>query len=112
MGEAVNAALGRVFASVPESTVMDVYNSVSSITDSGVPAYLKSTVNGAECRCQGVLRVQGRGEGSPLSRAPPRAEAEELPAQNTSRGVCMHIVFSICALLSKTPTANHRRGGG
>ena len=46
--EAVNAALGRVFASVPESTVMDVYNSVSSITDSGVPAYLKSTVNGAD----------------------------------------------------------------
>ena len=26
--EGVNAALGRVFASVPESTVMDVYNSV------------------------------------------------------------------------------------
>merc|ERR1712038_806882 len=46
--EAVNAALGRVFASVPESTVMDVYNSVSSITDSGVPAYLKSTVKGAD----------------------------------------------------------------
>merc|ERR1711879_540880 len=48
MGEAVNAALGRVIASVPESTVMDVYNSVSSITDSGVPAYLKSLVNGAD----------------------------------------------------------------
>merc|ERR1712113_550849 len=46
--DAVNAALGRVFASVPESTVMDVYNSVSSITDSGVPAYLKSTVKGAD----------------------------------------------------------------
>jgi len=46
--EAVNAALGRVFASVPESSVMDVYNSVSSITDSGVPAYLKSTVKGAD----------------------------------------------------------------
>merc|ERR1712060_627969 len=46
--EAVNAALGRVIASVPESTVMDVYNSVSSITDSQVPAYLKSLVNGAE----------------------------------------------------------------
>merc|ERR1711907_904528 len=27
---------------------MDVYNSVSGITDSGVPAYLKSTVNGAD----------------------------------------------------------------
>jgi hypothetical protein len=46
--EAVNAALGRVFASVPESTVMDVYNSVSGITDAGVPTYLKSLVNGAD----------------------------------------------------------------
>merc|ERR1712037_619079 len=46
--EAVNAALGRVIASVPESTVMDVYNSVSDITDPGVPAYLKSLVNGAD----------------------------------------------------------------
>jgi len=45
---AVNAALGRVFASVPESMVMDVYNSVSGITDPGVPAYLKSLVNGAD----------------------------------------------------------------
>merc|ERR1712146_270532 len=39
---------GRVIASVPESTVMDVYNSVSAITDPGVPAYLKSLVNGAD----------------------------------------------------------------
>merc|ERR1719156_225818 len=43
--EAVNAALGRVVASVPESTVMDVYNAVSDITDPAVPAYLKSFVN-------------------------------------------------------------------
>ena len=27
---------------------MDVYNSVSSITDSGVPAYFKSLVNGSD----------------------------------------------------------------
>merc|ERR1719464_2167152 len=27
---------------------MDVYNSVSALTDPGVPAYLKSTVNGAD----------------------------------------------------------------
>merc|ERR1712129_521462 len=46
--EAVNAALGRVIASVPESTVMDVYDSVSSVTDPGVPAYMKSLVNGAD----------------------------------------------------------------
>merc|ERR1712232_1465613 len=46
--DAVNAALGRVVASVPESTVMDVYNSVASITDLGVPAYMKSLVVGAD----------------------------------------------------------------
>merc|ERR1712244_186619 len=33
--EAVNAALGRVVASVPESSMMDVYNAVSGITDAG-----------------------------------------------------------------------------
>merc|ERR1712084_171715 len=55
-------------------------------------AVLHGGPSGGECRCQGVLRVQGRGEGSPLSRAP-RAEAEELPGQHTSRGVSMHIVF-------------------
>lgn len=44
----VNAALGRVIASVPESQVMDVYNSVSAITDPGVPKYMKSLVNGAD----------------------------------------------------------------
>merc|ERR1712029_996177 len=46
--EAVNAALGRVIASVPESTVMDVYNSVASITDPDVPNYLRSLVNEAD----------------------------------------------------------------
>merc|ERR1711976_604666 len=46
--DAVNAALGRVIASVPESMVMDVYNAVKDITDPGVPAYMKSLVNGAD----------------------------------------------------------------
>lgn len=46
--EAVNAAIGRIMASVPEKTVMDVYDAVAKITDPGVPAYLKSTVNGAD----------------------------------------------------------------
>nr|1PPR_M Chain M, Peridinin-chlorophyll Protein [Amphidinium carterae]1PPR_N Chain N, Peridinin-chlorophyll Protein [Amphidinium carterae]1PPR_O Chain O, Peridinin-chlorophyll Protein [Amphidinium carterae] len=44
----VNAALGRVIASVPENMVMDVYDSVSKITDPKVPAYMKSLVNGAD----------------------------------------------------------------
>ena len=44
----VNAALGRVVASVPKAKVMDVYNAVKDITDPGVPAYMKSLVNGAD----------------------------------------------------------------
>merc|ERR1719410_1550933 len=46
--DAVNAALGRVFASVPESQVMDVYNAVKDITDPQVPEYMKSLVNGPD----------------------------------------------------------------
>merc|ERR1712203_808978 len=41
---AINAAIGRMIASVPESTTMDVYNSVSALVDPKVPAYLMSTV--------------------------------------------------------------------
>merc|ERR1712054_524221 len=43
--EAVNAALGRVIASVPTSKVMDVYNAFSSIVNPAVPNKLFSTVN-------------------------------------------------------------------
>merc|ERR1719192_345219 len=46
--EAVNAAIGRIVASVPQDTVMDVYDAVAKITDPGVPAYMKSKVNGAD----------------------------------------------------------------
>merc|ERR1712039_247106 len=42
--EAINAALGRMIASVPESQVMDVYNSFSGLVSGDVPSYLMSTV--------------------------------------------------------------------
>eukprot|EP00494_Astrolonche_serrata_P012611 UN12715 len=35
--EALNAALGRVIASVPASKVMDVYNSFSGVVGSQIP---------------------------------------------------------------------------
>merc|ERR1712003_241517 len=35
--QAVNAALGKVIASVPTSQVMDVYNAVGNITGSNIP---------------------------------------------------------------------------
>merc|ERR1719356_1349207 len=43
---AINAGLGKVIASVPTSTVMDVYNSMAKVVgSSGVPNKLYSTVN-------------------------------------------------------------------
>merc|ERR1711866_29448 len=48
--EAINAALGRAIASVPESQVMDVYNSFSSLVSGDVPSYLMSTVKEADAK--------------------------------------------------------------
>jgi len=48
--EAVNAALGRMIASAPESQVMDVYNAFSTLTSPDVPAFLMSTVNEADAK--------------------------------------------------------------
>merc|ERR1712032_1712421 len=47
---AINAAIGRMITSVPESTTMDVYNSVGALVDSQVPAYLMSTVKEADAK--------------------------------------------------------------
>merc|ERR1712061_637230 len=47
---AINAAIGRMIASVPESKTMDVYNSVGALVDSRVPAYLMSTVKEADAK--------------------------------------------------------------
>jgi len=48
--EAVNAALGRMVASVPESKTMDVYNSFSNLVSPDVPPYLMSTVKEADAK--------------------------------------------------------------
>merc|ERR1719343_923080 len=47
---AINAALGRMIASVPESTTMGVYNAVGALMDPKVPAYLMSTVKESDAR--------------------------------------------------------------
>merc|ERR1712071_613601 len=84
--DAVNAALGRVIASVPESTVMDVYNSVSSITDPGVPGYLKSLVNGADAEkaYEGFLQFKDVVKNNQVSSPGPAATAESGGAIGTA----------------------------
>merc|ERR1712183_535799 len=47
---AINAAIGRMIASVPESTAMGVYSAVSGIVAPKEPAYLMSTVKEADAR--------------------------------------------------------------
>merc|ERR1711920_226555 len=47
---AINAAIGRSVASVPESMTMDVYNSVGALVDPKVPPYLMSTVKEADAK--------------------------------------------------------------
>jgi len=71
----VNAALGRVIASVPESQVMDVYNAVKDITDPQVPAYMKSLVNGpdAEKAYEGFLAFKDVVKSQQVSSAGPAA---------------------------------------
>jgi len=46
----VLAALGRMIASVPEATTMDVYNSVGALVDPKVPEYLMSTVKAPDAQ--------------------------------------------------------------
>merc|ERR1712151_669419 len=50
MGEAVNAAIGRMIASVPESQTMDVYNTISGLVSPVVPPFLMSGVNAEDAR--------------------------------------------------------------
>merc|ERR1712051_243426 len=47
---AINAALGRMIASVPESMTMGVYDAVGAAVDPKVPPYLMSTVKEADAK--------------------------------------------------------------
>merc|ERR1712109_312104 len=47
---AINAAIGRMIASVPESKTMGVYNAVSALVDPKVPPYLMSQVKETDAK--------------------------------------------------------------
>merc|ERR1711966_46839 len=77
---AINAAIGRMIASVPESTTMDVYNSVSALVDPKVPAYLMSTVNEADAETAygALIDFTNVVKANPISASP--ASAPSKPA--------------------------------
>merc|ERR1712178_103219 len=70
---AINAALGRMIASVPESKTMDVYNSVGALVDSSVPAYLMSTVKEADAKAPYAALVDFAGvvKANPITASTP-----------------------------------------
>merc|ERR1719450_514329 len=70
---AINAAIGRMIASVPESTTMDVYNSVSKLVDPKVPAYLMSTVKEPDAKAayQALLDFVGVVKAHPITPTTP-----------------------------------------
>merc|ERR1712066_1034472 len=72
---AITAALGRMIASVPESTTMDVYNSVSQIVDSKVPAYLMSTVKEADAKAayDALIEFTNGVKANPITSSSPSA---------------------------------------
>merc|ERR1719439_321002 len=73
---AINAAIGRLIASVPESTTMGVYNSVSALVDPKVPAYLMSTVKEADARAayNAIVEFAGVVKANPITPVTPASK--------------------------------------
>jgi len=77
---AINAAIGRMIASVPESTTMDVYNSVGSLVDSKVPEYLMSTVKEADAKAayNALVEFTSVVKANPIQASSPSAPSKPL----------------------------------
>merc|ERR1712066_1118604 len=84
---AINAAIGRMIASVPESKTMDVYNSVKGLVDPKVPEYLMSTVKEEDAKAayQGLLDFTNVVKAHPITAAAPAAKATS-PALGAAAG--------------------------
>merc|ERR1711933_663411 len=70
--EGIIAGLGRAIASVPESKVMDVYNSFSGVVGSDVPSYLMSTVKEADAKAayEALLSFKDVVKSNPITPSP------------------------------------------
>merc|ERR1719298_277157 len=74
----VDAAIGRLIASVPESTTMDVYNSFSGLVGSDVPAYLMSTVKEADAKAAyaGLMAFKDVVKANPITPTAPTVSSK------------------------------------
>merc|ERR1719238_2258301 len=69
----VNAAIGRLIASVPEDKTMDVYYSFKALVGPDVPAYLMSTVkeDDAKAAYEGLVAFKDVVKANPISPTEP-----------------------------------------
>jgi len=72
---AINAALGRAVASVPESTTMDVYNAFDSLVPKTVPEYMMSKVKDADAKAAYAAFIEFKDvvKAHPITAAAPAA---------------------------------------
>merc|ERR1711933_208747 len=78
--EAINAAIGRMIASVPESQTMDVYNALSGLTSGDVPPFLMSTVKAAYAALMDFKDVVKANPITPTAPSTPAALSSKLGA--------------------------------
>merc|ERR1719321_1178918 len=71
----VNAALGRLIASVPESQTLDVYNTFKSLTGDAAANYLMSTVKEADAKIaqEGLMAFKDVVKANPITPSAPGA---------------------------------------
>merc|ERR1719436_176355 len=82
--EAINAALGRAIASVPESKVMDVYDSFSKLVSSEVPGYLMATVKEADAKAAyaALMHFKDVVKSHPITASTPASSVSASAASN------------------------------
>jgi len=79
---AINAALGRVVASVPESTTMDVFNAFDKLVPKTVPEYLMSRVKADDAKAAYAAFIEFKD----VVKAHPIAPAAAVAVKNTVQG--------------------------
>merc|ERR1712070_1291872 len=69
----VTAAIGRLFASVPESETMGVYDAFKGLVGSDVPAYLMSTVKEEDAKAAyaGLMEFKDVVKANPITPTAP-----------------------------------------
>merc|ERR1739847_168407 len=86
---AINAALGRMIAPVPESTTMGVYDAVGGLMDPKVPAYLMSQVKESDARAayNALVEFAGVVKANPISASTPSSTSKVMDVYNAVGGV-------------------------